>query len=948
MRLRHFAGLATAVTVTLTGGLPGPTASATTNGETLYVNPTVPCSDTGSGSALPYCTVQSAVDAAQPGQTVQVAPKPGGYREAVTVRHSGTPGNPITITTGAWNNRTDAQTAFVQPDNAATAFTLQGVHDVVIRNFEIGSAGQAAVLTSASQITLDHLGQDYEPPLKEERGSIQVLGPSNGDTISRSLISGNGTPVLLDEAETVVGAPTGTVITANELAGGQSPTIVTQNAASTTITNNTLLQNCGTLVTLTGQSNSAQIFNNILDATGTGCAGQSPLLSLDIGSAFNSLVSHNLLNAVSGGVPYSWAGKLYNTPADLMAANAAAYSGPGSGAVPGTGDLVADPQLGQDGFADNGLKPTSPALNSADDKAPGILPTDLNGNPIEDDTQAPHPGTGHRDRGAYQLQSLTPATVRLDNSEGPYPVTVTATASSQQNWPTTVSYSFDFGDGTPAVVSDNPSAKHTYQKAGSFTVAMTQTDAAGNASTYQIDQPVKISPPGLPAVAFTAAPCTMQIRSCLHPLVYAINTSGTTGPWPITGYTVDYGDGSPVASNTLPHAYRTAGDYQVTVTATDQGGQTGSLTKTVKVGYRPSNYSAYPPVRVADTRSGSHPTKLAPGGKLTLNVGDSGIPADWAASAVVLNVTAVKPTGGGYLTAAPGGLDQPKSSNINYTPGSIVSNLVTVPVGTDGTVNIWNGGSGSPVDVVVDAIGQYTPDTGSQYAPVAPVRLMDTRYGIGVPTAGPISSNCTTTLAIRGQGGVPAQATYAVLNMTVTSPQYDGFLTVGHTKATSNLNFSAGQTVANQVIAPIDPDGTVTICNTGGLVHVIADVFGYYSADGGSLFTAVPPKRLTDTRYDGTGTLGAGASHAVDSGAPAGATGAVLNVTAVTPTGSGFLTVWADGTPQPGTSNVNFTAKQIVPNHAITPLGANGKFDIYNRAGQTDVIADLFGYFAKP
>ncbi|GAA2142627.1 hypothetical protein GCM10009760_27970 [Kitasatospora kazusensis] len=946
MRLRHLAGLVTAVTVTLGTGLSGPFASASAGGDTLYVNPTVPCSDSGGGSAQPYCTIQAAVYDAKPGQTVQVAPKPGGYDEAVTVRNSGTPGSPITITTGNWNNQSSAQAALVRPYPAGPAFTLQGVHDVVIRNFQIGPAVSAAVVTASSSVTVDHLAQTYQPG-QYARASIQVLGPSQAVTVSRNVIGGTGLPLLLDEGGNTVGSPTGTIVTANDFTGGNS-TIWAQNASYTDIVNNTLTQPCGTLVVLTGQSDGSQVYNNILDATGGGCGnGPYPLLSLDTGSAFNSRVGSNIMNSVSGGVPYSWAGTIYNTPADLIAATGAVYSGP-YGPPPGTGDLVADPQLGQDGYADRGLLPASPAIDSAKGDVFGALPTDLDGNPIVDDTQVPDTGTGHRDRGAYELQSLTPATVRLDNNSGPYPLTVTATASSQQHWPTQVSYSFDFGDGTAPVVSNSPSAQHSYLKAGSFTVALTQTDAAGTATTYQAGQPVTVAAPGKPTVAFTAAPCTVQTRSCLRPLVYTVDTTGTTGPWPITGYSVDYGDGSPVAANTLPHAYQAPGDYQVTVTATDKAGQTASLTKTVKVGYRPSSYTAYTPVRVADTRSGSAPAKLAPGGRLTLNVGDTGIPAGWAASAVVLNVTAVLPSGGGYLTVAPGGTDQPKSSNINYTAGSIVSNLVTVPVGTDGTVTVWNGKSGSPVDVVVDALGEYNPDHGSQYAPVAPVRLMDTRYGVGVPAKGPISSDCTTTLQIRGAGGVPAQAAYAVLNLTVTDPQYAGFLTVGHTKATSNLNFGAGQTVANQVIAPIDQDGTVTICNTGGLVDVIADVFGYYSADGGSLFTAVPPKRLTDTRYDGTGTLDAGASHTVASGAPAGATGAVLNVTAVTPTTGGFLTVWADGTTRPATSSVNFTPGQVVPNHVITPLGADGSFDVYNRAGRTDVIADLFGYFAKP
>ena len=40
---------------------------------------------------------------------------------------------------------------------------------------------------------------------------------------------------------------------------------------------------------------------------------------------------------------------------------------------------------------------------------------------------------------------------------------------------------------------------------------------------------------------------------------------------------------------------------------------------------------------------------------------------------------------------------------------------------------------------------------------------------------------------------------------------------------------------------------------------------------------------------------------------PAGASAAVLNVTAVDPTASGFLTVFPEGTTMPTVSNLNFT-----------------------------------------
>ncbi|KJY28793.1 hypothetical protein VR45_31520 [Streptomyces sp. NRRL S-495] len=53
----------------------------------------------------------------------------------------------------------------------------------------------------------------------------------------------------------------------------------------------------------------------------------------------------------------------------------------------------------------------------------------------------------------------------------------------------------------------------------------------------------------------------------------------------------------------------------------------------------------------------------------------------------------------------------------------------------------------------------------------------------------------------------------------------------------------------------------------------------------------------------------------------------------------------AHGAPRPGTSNLNLLAGRTVPNHVTTPVGADGKVDVYNHVGSTDIIADLFGYF---
>ena len=87
---------------------------------------------------------------------------------------------------------------------------------------------------------------------------------------------------------------------------------------------------------------------------------------------------------------------------------------------------------------------------------------------------------------------------------------------------------------------------------------------------------------------------------------------------------------------------------------------------------------------------------------------------------------------------------------------------------------------------------------------------------------------------------------------------------------------------------------------------------------------------------------------------PIGATGVLLNVTVVTPTAAGFLSVRpGDATGLPSTSSLNFGAGDIVPNSVqvgLPTVGADaGKIDItYDAFGATgpttDVLVDVVGY----
>ena len=77
---------------------------------------------------------------------------------------------------------------------------------------------------------------------------------------------------------------------------------------------------------------------------------------------------------------------------------------------------------------------------------------------------------------------------------------------------------------------------------------------------------------------------------------------------------------------------------------------------------------------------------------------------------------------------------------------------------------------------------------------------------------------------------------------------------------------------------------------------------------------------------------------------PTTATAASINVTAVTPGGSGFITVWPCGVARPVASNLNYVAGDVVPNGVLAPIGSNGKVCIYSLV-DTDLVVDVAGWF---
>ncbi len=254
------------------------------------------------------------------------------------------------------------------------------------------------------------------------------------------------------------------------------------------------------------------------------------------------------------------------------------------------------------------------------------------------------------------------------------------------------------------------------------------------------------------------------------------------------------------------------------------------------------------------------------------------------------------------------------------------------------------------------------------YNALVPARICDTR------TSQP-SNQCTgkapasggiLDVQVTGKGGVPSSGVAAaVLNITAIDAASPGYLTLfgqGATKPTaSNLNYRAGQVVANRVMLPVSSGGQIAIFTGNGSPNIAVDVSGYFTDTSdahaqGAQFTPAPsPARICDTRQGQpqnpcTGkTLSAEGILAVQgadsAGAPADATAVVLNATAAGPTTGGFFTVYPAGQVTPIASDLNFGVDEAIANMAVATLAAEA-FIVYNASGSTELVVDVVGWYS--
>ena len=197
-----------------------------------------------------------------------------------------------------------------------------------------------------------------------------------------------------------------------------------------------------------------------------------------------------------------------------------------------------------------------------------------------------------------------------------------SSAGSSDSDGTIVSRSWDFGDGDTSTAA-NPS--HTYAAEGTYPVTLTVTDDDGDSDSISQDVFVAPIPNVAPTAAFSWTPASLEM---------SFDSSDSVDPdGSIVSRAWDFGDGNTGVGVSPNHIYAAAGTYDVTLTVTDDDGDTGTVVHEVTATDAPVEIASDAFARTVANGWGSAPT----GGPWTLNGNASLFNVNGGSGAIAMN-----------------------------------------------------------------------------------------------------------------------------------------------------------------------------------------------------------------------------------------------------------------------------------------------------------------------
>ena len=318
--------------------------------------------------------------------------------------------------------------------------------------------------------------------------------------------------------------------------------------------------------------------------------------------------------------------------------------------------------------------------------------------------------------------------------------------------------------------------------------------------------------------------------------------------------------------------------------------------------------------------------------------GRCGVAADARAAAISIVATATSAPG--FVTVWPSGSIRPKVSNLNFDRNNTVANSAVVQLNESGAIDVF---ASAPADLIVDVTAAFTDVQGGgagRFVAMQPRRLVDTRRS---------GRSGADSIVVPLPAGVAPDAIAAAVTVTAVDAAKPGFLTVhgaGTPLPDSSLvnTDELNPTRANVAFVPVTADG-ISISRSMP-TDVLVDIWGWFTgpsapATNDGLFVPQAPARVWDSRSSFDPIHAGGTIEKTI--APPTASAVVANVTAVEPTGWGFMTVTAAGTVQPDVSSLNYQWRQAVAALTVTRNSDRG-VSFRSHAG-THVVVDVAGWF---
>ncbi len=383
---------------------------------------------------------------------------------------------------------------------------------------------------------------------------------------------------------------------------------------------------------------------------------------------------------------------------------------------------------------------------------------------------------------------------------GPLPLTVTfdATGSADPDMGDTLTYFWDFGDGSPQVMATSVTTMHTYPAGGVFTASLRARDnhfAFSNPATVTIypgDQPPT------PVIGTPAASATFTVGQNILLNGSATDAEDGTLPssalsWTVLRHHADHihpflgpqtGNDIPLTTPPPEDLLATTNSYlEVRLTATDSLG----LSTTVTRNFMP---------QLVDLTFTTMPAGLA--------VRLDGVPyatprivTSWPGYSLPINAP-YQISGGSPYTF------------VNWSDAGAASHNVTTPVSAATYTATFAGVAAS-------------------YYTVPPCRVVDTRVG-----GSPLMAGATRSIVLTGTCGVPTDAVSVSANVAIVSPPSTGFLAVYPTGqpygGTSTLSFRPLLTRASNATVLLGDGGSAEffLSAASGNADLVVDVSGYF------------------------------------------------------------------------------------------------------------------------